>query len=163
MMPKPVRPDLAFMRPKLSRWIALGFGSGLSPKAPGTCGTLFAWAAWLLLAQWMSPDQILLLCIPGFAIGVWACGQTGKAMGVADHGSIVWDEVIAFWLVLSLFPGGLLWQLCAFGLFRFFDIVKPPPIRYFDARIKNGFGVMFDDLLAAGYAMLALLLWRALA
>jgi len=145
---------------RLSRLIALGFGSGLSPVAPGTMGTLWAWAAWLVLSMWLSPLEILAVCAGGFAIGVWACQRTGEALGVADHGAIVWDEVVAFWLVLSLAGGGAGTQLAAFALFRFFDVVKPPPIRHFDATIKNGFGVMFDDLIAAFYTLLALAAWR---
>ena len=150
------------MLARLSRVIALGFGSGLSPVAPGTVGTLWGWASWLVLAMWLSPLEILGVCAAGFALGVWACARTGEALGAADHGAIVWDEVIAFWLVLSLAPGGFGTQAAAFLLFRFFDIAKPPPIRHFDATIKNGFGVMFDDLVAAFYALLVLAAWRAL-
>ena len=156
-----IRPDWAFMRARVSRVIALGFGSGLSPVAPGTVGTLWAWAVWHLLAIWLSPAALLALCVAGFVAGIWACERTATALGVADHGAIVWDEVIAFWLVLTLAPGGFVSQLAAFALFRLFDIVKPPPIRYVDATLKNGFGVMFDDLLAAAYALLAIALWRA--
>ena len=155
-----VRPTVAFMLARLSRVIALGFGSGLSPVAPGTVGTIWAWASWLVLAKWLSPLEILGVCAAGFALGVWACARTGEALGATDHGAIVWDEVIAFWLVLSLAPGGFAAQAAAFLLFRFFDIVKPPPIRHFDATIKNGFGVMFDDLVAAFYALLVLAAWR---
>jgi phosphatidylglycerophosphatase A len=158
----PIRPDWAFMRGRLSRVLALGFGSGLSPIAPGTVGTLWAWIVFQPLASWLSPPALLALCAVGFVVGIWACGRTAEALGVADHGAIVWDEVIAFWLVLTLAPGGFVAQLMAFALFRLFDIVKPPPIRYFDATIKNGFGVMFDDLLAAFYALLVIALWRAL-
>ena len=91
-----------------------------------------------------------------FLIGVWACDATSRALGVADHGGMVWDETVAFLLVLMFTPAGWLWQATAFGLFRFFDIVKPPPIRYFDRTLKSGFGVMFDDVLAAGYTVLVL-------
>ncbi len=91
-----------------------------------------------------------------FALGVWACGRTGRALGVADHGGMVWDETVAFLLVLFFTPASLAWQAWAFLLFRLFDILKPPPIRYFDRKWKTGFGVMFDDLLAAGYALLVL-------
>lgn len=151
------------MRAKLSRLIALGFGSGLSPVAPGTVGTLWAWLAWQVLTLWLTPLQMLVVCAAGFAIGIWACGRTAQALGVADHGSIVWDEVVAFWLVLAFVPDGLIAQAVAFVLFRFFDIVKPPPIRHFDATIKTGFGVMLDDLIAAFYTLLAIAAWRALA
>ncbi len=93
---------------------------------------------------------------------IWACGRTGRDLGVSDHGSMNWDEVVAFLLVLLLTPEGLGWQLSAFVLFRFFDVVKPPPIDYFDRTLKGGFGVMFDDLLAAFYALLAMAVARQL-
>lgn len=158
-----MRPTAAFMRAKISRLIALGFGSGLAPVAPGTVGTLWAWLAWQLLTLWLTPLQMLAVCAAGFAIGVWACERTAQALGVADHGAIVWDEIVAFWLVLAFVPDGLLAQAAAFVLFRFFDILKPPPIRHFDATIKTGFGVMLDDLIAAFYALLAIAAWRAFA
>ena len=109
------------------------------------------------------------MLIATFLLGVWACGRTGRALGVADHGGMVWDEIVAFALVLmftpvvSFSPTGMLWTALAFGLFRLFDIVKPWPIRVADARMKNGFGVMFDDLLAAAYAIACLkgLQWLA--
>ena len=88
-----------------------------------------------------------------FAIGVWVCGKTGRALGVADHGGIVWDEIVAFVLVLGLSPPTATWAIAAFLLFRLFDIWKPFPIGYVDGTIKGGFGVMLDDLLAAGYAI----------
>ena len=87
---------------------------------------------------------------------MWACGKTGRALGVADDGAMVWDEIVAFMLVLVFTPALWQWQAGAFALFRLFDIVKPPPIRYFDRRLKNGFGVMFDDVLAAFYTLLVL-------
>ena len=89
-------------------------------------------------------------------IGVWACGVTGRDLGVADHGSMVWDEVVAFLLVLAIVPRELAWQAAAFVVFRAFDIAKPPPIRQLERRYGGGFGVMFDDLLAAGYTLLVL-------
>ncbi|MEN9314448.1 MAG: Phosphatidylglycerophosphatase [Pseudomonadota bacterium] len=156
----PVRPTAAFMWPRLSRWIALGFGSGLSPWAPGTIGTLWAWAAWEVLSGWMSVPVLLWLVAAGFLVGIWACGRTADALGVADHGGIVWDEIVAFWLVLAFAPPGFGAQFAAFLLFRLFDITKPPPIRQIDARVPGGFGVMLDDLLAAFYTLLVLALWR---
>lgn len=156
-----VRPTAAFMRPRLSRWIALGFGSGLSPWAPGTVGTLWAWVAWQAIVPWLPASGMLALVAIGFAVGVWACERTTEALGVQDHGGIVWDEIIAFWLVLAFAPPGFGAQLAAFLLFRFFDIVKPPPIRHFDRTVHGGFGIMLDDLLAAGYTLLVLALWRA--
>jgi phosphatidylglycerophosphatase A len=143
-----------------ARVLAFGFGSGLLRPAPGTWGTLFGWASYVLLLQ-SQPEWLRLGAVGlAFALGVWACGRTGRDLGVADHGGMVWDEVAAFWLVLALVPDNLGTQLAAFGLFRLFDIVKPPPIRYFDATIKNGFGVMFDDTLAAGYTLLVMALWQ---
>jgi len=109
-----------------------------------------------------TPLQQLVLIDGAFALGIWACARTGESLGVADPGAIVWDEVVAFMLVLFFTPAGYLWQGAAFLLFRFFDIVKPPPIRYFDRRLKSGFGVMFDDLLAAFYTLLVLALIKLL-
>jgi len=97
-----------------------------------------------------------------FAFGVWVCDKTGRALGVADYGGIVWDEIVAMLLVLFFTPDGLFWNLLAFSLFRFFDIVKPPPIRHFDRTWHGGLGVMFDDILAAGYTLLCLALVRSI-
>lgn len=94
--------------------------------------------------------------LASIALGAWCIARTGQALGEVDHGAIVWDEFVAVWLVLWLSPTGLGWQTLAVGLFRFFDILKPWPIRQADARFKNGFGVMFDDLLAAGYTLLCM-------
>jgi len=154
-------PSFAFMKPRLSRWIALGLGSGLAPVAPGTFGTLAAWAAFALLDPWLSDAAWWALIAAGFALGCWACGRTARDLGVADHSGMVWDEVIAFWAVLLLVPSGLVSQMVAFFVFRFFDVVKPPPIRHFDKTLKSGFGVMFDDALAALYTVLVFAAWRA--
>ena len=149
-----VRPTARFMRARLSRWIALGFGSGLSPIAPGTVGTLWAWLVFVVAEPLLEPAGWAVVIGGGFLVGIWACARTARDLGVADHGSIVWDEIIAFWLVLLFVPGDGASQTLAFLLFRFFDIVKPPPIRHFDATIKNGFGTMLDDLIAAFYTLL---------
>jgi phosphatidylglycerophosphatase A len=109
-----------------------------------------------LLWPLYSPIEILGLCVLLFALGVWACEVTGRDLGVSDHGGMCWDEVVAFLIILQFTPDGLLWQLAAFFLFRFFDVVKPPPIRQLEARMKGGFGVMADDILAAGYTLLVL-------
>lgn len=136
--------------------VAFAGGVGLASFAPGTFGTLLAFPLyWALTAYTDAVTQLFVLII-FFLIGMWACQRTGAALGVADHGGMVWDETVAFLLVLIFTPAGGLWQFAAFGLFRFFDIVKPPPIRHFDRTLKNGFGVMFDDLLAAGYTLLVL-------
>ncbi len=158
----PAQPDFAFMRARLSRWIAFGFGAGLSPTAPGTVGTLLAWAIFWLATPLLSPGVMWALVVAGFVLGVWACERAADDLGVADHGAIVWDEIIAFWAVLLLVPADFGAQFAALLLFRFFDIVKPPPIRQVDRRVKSGFGVMLDDLLAAVYAVLAFKIAAAL-
>ena len=166
--PPASKPSLRWMLGHPARIIAFGAGSGLLRPAPGTWGTLFAWSTFAPLVAWLqgvagvTGAAILVLPVAAFLIGIWACGRAARDLGVADPGGIVWDEVAAFWLVLALVPGGPGgWgaQLAAFALFRFFDIVKPPPIRQFDANLKGGFGVMFDDLLAAFYTLLVLALW----
>lgn len=149
-----MKPDVKFLFAHPAHFIALGYGSGLAPKAPGTFGTLAALPLfWLLMQANASSVFLLTVTAAAFLLGVWACGVAGKNLGSADHGSIVWDEIAAMWLVLVFTPVNWLWWLAAFGLFRFFDILKPWPIRWFDARLKNGFGVMFDDLLAAVFAI----------
>lgn len=157
-----IQPDWRFLFSHPAHLLSFGFGSGLARKAPGTFGTLVAFPFYWYLAPRLSDMLFLLVLIWAFAIGVWVCDITGKALGVADHGGIVWDEVVAFLLVLFFTPDGLLWQLLAFLLFRFFDIVKPPPIRYFDKNWHGGLGVMFDDLLAAGYALICLAIIKTL-
>ena len=155
------RPAAAFAFTHPAHAIALGFGAGLAPVAPGTFGTVLGWGLWLLLGG-MQPVLFLLTVAVFFALGVWACERTGRDLGVADHGAMVWDEVVAFMLVLAVVPGGLAWQASAFVAFRAFDIVKPPPIRELERRYAGGFGVMLDDLVAAGYALLALALAKSI-
>jgi phosphatidylglycerophosphatase A len=150
------RPSARFLFSHPAHFIALGFGTGLAPAAPGTVGTLLAFPLYAVLVQWIDPLGILLLLPALFALGVWACGRTGRALGAADHAGMNWDEIVAFMLVLVFAPPGLAWQVAAFGAFRLFDIVKPPPIRYLDRTVKGGLGVMLDDLLAAFYALLLL-------
>lgn len=149
-----LQPDFKFVFAHPAHLIAFGFGSGLVPKAPGTAGTLLGLPLyWAILA--IAPDlpnQIILL-VATFVLGVWACGRAGRALGVADHGGMVWDEIVGFALVLLFIPAGVAWLVLAFALFRLFDILKPWPIRLADTRLKGGFGVMFDDLLAALYAI----------
>jgi phosphatidylglycerophosphatase A len=96
-----------------------------------------------------------------FIVGIWACGLTGKVLGAHDHGGMVWDEIVAFLLVLFFTPDNIVWQAFAFLLFRLFDIFKPQPIRYYDKKLRGGFGVMFDDMLAAFYTLLCLAAWKA--
>ena len=156
-----VKPGWRFLFSNPAHLLAFGFGSGLARKAPGTFGTLVAFPIYWYIHPQLSDDQFVLMLIFAFAIGVWVCGKTGRALGVADHGGIVWDEIVAFMLVLFFTPTGWYWSLLAFVSFRFFDIVKPPPIRYFDSNWHGGLGVMFDDLLAAGYALMCLALVKS--
>jgi phosphatidylglycerophosphatase A len=142
--------------------VALGFGAGLAPVAPGTFGTLLAFPVHWYLAPMLGAVVYLALVAALFLLGVWACARTGRALGAADHSSMVWDETVAFLVVLYFTPAALAWQAGAFLLFRFFDILKPPPIRYVDRTIKNGFGVMLDDMLAAFYAVLVLVIAKVL-
>jgi phosphatidylglycerophosphatase A len=150
-------PDARFLVSHPAHFIALGFGAGLVPRAPGTFGTLLGWALFLVLYEFLSPLAIAYLAIPLFFVGIWACERTGRDLGVQDHGSMVWDEVVAFLPLAALASASLLMQAVAFGLFRLFDIWKPFPIRHFERRLKGGFGVMFDDLIAACYAYLVII------
>lgn len=153
-------PTLRFLFAHPAHFIALGFGAGLAPVAPGTFGTLVAIPMAIALRAYAS-DAVYLLVVAAFlGIGVWAAAVAGRNLGVPDHGAIVWDEVVAFLLVLFFVDGDGVAVALAFLLFRLFDIVKPPPIRQLDAALKNGFGVMLDDLLAAGYTLLVLALGR---
>ena len=174
-VPAPMgRPTVRFMLSHPAHVIALGLGSGLSRIAPGTSGTLWAWAAFVALAPWLNDAQWAWVIGLSLPIGWWACTLTARHMGVMDPGSIVWDEVVAFWLVLWLIsPTGLAGQALAFGLFRFFDAVKPGPVGWADqlfhhldpqtdasAWRKAGFGILLDDLVAAGCTVLVIALWR---
>jgi len=150
----PMIPTPAWVFGNVWRIVAFGFGSGLLRPAPGTWGTLLAWLLWVALLQGRADTFILAVLVAGFALGCWACERTGRALGVSDHGGMVWDEMIAFWLVLWLTPHSLAAQAVAFVLFRAFDIIKPQPVRYFDARFRGGFGVMLDDIIAAAYSLL---------
>jgi len=149
-------PSLKFLFAHPAHFLALGCGSGLSQWAPGTVGTLFAWFSFRLIQPGFTDFQFLFLIVVAYLAGIWMIDQTGKALGDPDHGSIVWDEIVPFWLVLLLTPADWWWQGAAFALFRLFDITKPQPARYFDQHVKNGFGVMADDLVAAFYTLLVL-------
>jgi phosphatidylglycerophosphatase A len=148
-MPAQHQADRKLLLSHPAHFLSLGFGSGLAPKAPGTFGSLAAIPFYLLLSLWLSPMQIALLALPLFLLGIWACDKTGKALGVSDHGAIVWDEIVAMLPLLAMAGTAPLALAAAFALFRLFDISKPWPISWFDARIKGGFGVMLDDALAA--------------
>ncbi|MFZ9734755.1 MAG: phosphatidylglycerophosphatase A [Burkholderiaceae bacterium] len=169
----PVLPASLFLRHP-AHFLALGAGSGLTPFGPGTAGTLWAWMSFVVMDFLFQAWVIWLVIAVSLPLGVWASGRTAAALGVSDHSSIVVDEIVAFWLVLAFLPrpadpglvlgtNGLVaapnffWlSLWAFALFRFFDIAKPPPIRWIDRTIKSGWGVMADDLVAAGMTLFAL-------
>ena len=160
------KPTARFMLAHPAHFIALGFGSGLSPVAPGTAGTLWAWLAYLVLQPWLTPLQMGGLIGVSLLVGWWACTVTAQHMAVADPSSVVWDEIAAFWLILWLImPTGLTGQLVAFVLFRFFDAVKLGPVAWADQHFKGlnargGFGILFDDLVAAFCALLVIALWK---
>jgi phosphatidylglycerophosphatase A len=157
----PRRASARFMLDHPLHILSLGFGSGLSPIAPGTVGTLFAWVSFVAFNPHLTVAEWGALIAVGFIAGCWFTGFTAKKMGTEDPSPVVWDEIVAFWLVLLLVtPATLTGQFWAFVVFRFFDMVKPPPIRYFDRRLKGGFGIMFDDLVAAFFTLLVIALWR---
>lgn len=151
-----MKPNVRFLLSDPAHFVALGFGSGLWPRGPGTAGTLAGWLLFPFIRAPLSEPLFAGLLVACFLFGILACERTGRSLGVSDPGCIVWDEIVAIWLVLWLTPDTLLWQAVAFGLFRFFDIVKPQPIRWVDTHAHGGFGVMIDDILAAGYTLLVL-------
>ena len=153
-------PSLRFLFAHPAHFFACGCGSGLARWAPGTFGTLFAWLSYVFFQPYFTDGELLVLFSVAYLAGIWIIDITGRNLGDPDHGSIVWDEIVPFWLVLLLTPDSWLWQSTAFALFRCFDITKPQPARYFDEHVKNGFGVMADDLIAAGYTLLALALLK---
>ncbi len=164
----PLRPTVGFMLSHPAHLVALGFGCGLAPLAPGTWATLWAWLAFLAM-QWWAPDQVGGLIALSLPLGWWACTVTARDMKVMDPTSIVWDEIVCFWLVLWLvMPAGFSGQLAAFLLFRFFDAAKPGPIAWADQHFKGygwrgGFGILADDLLSAFCTLFVLALWRTFA
>jgi phosphatidylglycerophosphatase A len=153
-------PSLRFLVSDPAHFIALGFGAGLSPVAPGTVGTLVALPIAALLRAYADDLGFLAAIAVALIVGVWAADRTGRHLGVADHAAIVWDEVAAFLLVLYFVGAEPLRQAFAFLLFRAFDIVKPPPARFIDREWHHGFGVMADDLVAAFYALVVFALWQ---
>jgi phosphatidylglycerophosphatase A len=169
-------PGLRFLFAHPAHLIALGMGSGLSRIAPGTVGTLWAWSAFVMLDRWLGELHWAGLLIGAFIVGWWACTLTARHLALADPGAIVWDEVLAFWLVLWLvMPAGFWAQLVAFALFRFFDAVKPGPVAWADNLFKpqrgpsgviaigwrQGLGILLDDLVAALCTLVLIALWRA--
>ncbi|NIB39048.1 phosphatidylglycerophosphatase A [Pseudomaricurvus alkylphenolicus] len=135
--------------------LAFGFGSGLSPKAPGTVGTLAAVPLYLAIAQ-LPLSSYLLVLVLTFLAGVYICDRTARDLGVHDHGGIVWDEFVGYWIAMFAAPSGWLWPLLGFIWFRLFDIWKPWPISWADKRVGGGLGIMLDDVLAGLMALLAM-------
>lgn len=170
------KPNFKWVFQTAGRTIAFGFGSGLSPVAPGTAGTLWSWAAFLIAEYFLSTEDFLWIIGGGILLGCWVCGQVSEELGKRDFGGIVWDEIIAFWLVLIFIMPTNIWvQVFAFALFRFFDAVKPGPIGQIDLHFKKiesdlntpstilqtvwrGFGIMVDDLAAAFSTLLVIAL-----
>lgn len=150
------RPDWRFLFAHPAHFVALGFGSGLAPIAPGTFGTLVAIPLAIGLRDRFGDVGYLVAIAAFLLVGIYAAAVTSRHLGVDDHGSIVWDEVVAFLLVLFFVGDEPVRLALAFFLFRLFDILKPPPIRQIDERIRNGFGVMADDLVAAGYTLVVM-------
>lgn len=172
--PVPTAPRKATVRFLLSHpahLIALGFGSGLSPFAPGTVGSLWGWLAFVVLQPRLNDSQWAMLLLGGLTVGWWACTVTARNLATTDPSQVVWDEVIAFWLILWLVtPAGLWTQFSAFVLFRIFDAAKPGPVAWADQFFKGrrghsigwsqGFGILFDDLVAALCTLMVIALWR---
>jgi phosphatidylglycerophosphatase A len=170
----PAAPRRATARLMLSHpahWLSLGFGSGLSPVAPGTAGTLWAWLSFHVISLWLTPAGWGLLLAGGTVVGWWACTRTAQALGTGDPGPVVWDEVLAFWAVLWLImPVGLWGQALAFVLFRCFDAAKPGPVGWADRLFKGrpgtppgwrqGLGILLDDAVAALCTLVVLALAR---
>lgn len=170
-------PTLRWVFSKPGRVFAFGFGSGLAPFAPGTAGTLWAWAAFLIGNYFLSTEAFLWVIGGGILLGCWICGQVSEELGKKDFGGIVWDEIVAFWLVLIfIMPTNLGMQILAFALFRFFDAVKPGPIGMIDRHFKKaegdnsnlpsnpkqilwrGFGIIADDLAAAFFTLISIVI-----
>lgn len=151
------KPTFGWLLQRPVCFLGFGFGSGLAPKAPGTFGTLPALPLTALcLALGIEGGWLVLLCAVLFVLGIWICNQTEAALGVHDYGGIVWDEIVAMMLILAWVPASALWWGLAFVVFRFFDAVKPAPIKWFDQRVSGGFGVMLDDMIAALMSILVL-------
>lgn len=169
--PAPRRATVRLMWSHPAHLVSLGFGSGLSPWAPGTAGTLWAWLSFHVLSLWLTPVGWGLVLAAGTLVGWWACTRTAQALGTADPGAVVWDEVLAFWAVLWLImPTGFWHQLAAFALFRLFDAAKPGPVAWADRLFKpasgqppgwrQGLGILLDDAVAALCTLIVLALWR---
>jgi phosphatidylglycerophosphatase A len=151
------KPDFTWLKQRPLCFLAFGFGSGLAPVAPGTFGTLPALPiAFVLYLLDVTGWWLAVLCVVLFFWGVRICSHTERELGIQDYGGIVWDEIVAMLLVLAFVPFKWKWWLAAFVLFRVFDAVKPWPIKWFDARIHGGLGIMLDDIIAAFFTLFVL-------
>lgn len=155
-----MRPGPRFLLRHPAHFIALSGGVGLIPFAPGTFGTLLAVPIFWVIGPRLDPFVYFAVLAILFGVGMWACEIAGRALGDGDHGAMVWDETVAFLLVLFFTPVYSYWQAFAFVLFRLFDIAKPPPIRYYERTFKGGLGVMIDDIVAAFYTLVVLSIVR---
>jgi phosphatidylglycerophosphatase A len=144
------------------QFLAFGFGSGLMPKGPGTAGTLMAVPLFLLAETWSLPLYSAVVLVAA-VLGIWICGAASKALGVHDHGGIVWDEFVGYWITMWALPTSWTWIIAGFVAFRVFDILKPWPISVLDKKVGGGFGIMIDDVVAGimACATLHLALWVA--
>ena len=165
------KPGWRFLVAHPAHLVALGFGSGLAPLAPGTAGTLWAWLAYAVLAPLLGDGARAAVLVTATLVGWWACTVTARHLAQADPSAVVWDEVVAFWLVLWLVtPATFAAQAVAFLLFRFFDAAKPGPVAWADQLFKQrrgepigwaqGFGILLDDFVAALCALLVIALWK---
>ena len=136
-------------------FLAFGFGSGAAPVAPGTFGTLAGMIIYWFLPTMDSYAYAIGLVVAA-VLGVWLCGKTSSDLGVHDHGGIVWDEFVGYWITMFMAPTGIQWALIGFVLFRLFDIIKPWPIKWIDQKVHGGLGIMLDDVIAGILAALCL-------
>lgn len=137
------------------QFLAFGFGSGLSPKAPGTAGTVVAIPLYLLIAEWSLLHYTVLVLLAA-VVGVWICGAASRQLNVHDHPGIVWDEFVGFWITMWAIPPDWIWVLAGFVVFRVYDIVKLWPVSVLDRKVGGGFGIMIDDVLAGVMACMTL-------
>lgn len=149
------------MKPKITiktpwQFLASGFGSGLSPVAPGTMGTLAALPLWAIFASFLPLWGYLLLIVVAAFVGITICQKASDELGVHDHGGIVWDEFVGLWITMLFAPVSWLAAILGFLFFRFFDVLKPWPIKVIDTKVAGGFGIMFDDIIAGIFALISL-------
>ena len=150
-----LKPTFSSLRQDPILLLGLGFGSGLSPFAPGTAGTLVALLFVPLLAL-LSTGYLLAVLLVASLVGIYICGYSANKLGAKDPSSIVWDEFVGLWIALAGFPVSSLWLVSGFVVFRCFDILKPWPISVLDRKVPGGLGIMLDDILAGVMTWLVL-------